>query len=637
MLAENLDVEGGELVALGILDLLVDEVDFDLAAGARFVGDVAQDGLVGDDDGQHAVLEGVVEEDVSEGGRDNALDAEVEERPGGVLARAAAAEVGARHDEDLRVAVDALVQDEVGVFGAVLVAELVEEGAAESGALDGLEELLGDDGVGVDVGAVHGGGDALQDGELGQSGARAAGGGAAGGVGVGLVVGGLVQDAVQLVLGLDVLRFGLDVDLGFDLGQNGAAGDVLTDVGKLADDGGRRGHGGGHQVGAATGTLAAFEVAVGGTGAALLRREDIRVHTQTHGAASLSPLEAGVDENLIEALGLGLLLDQAGTGDDHSALDVGGHLLALDDLGGGAQIFDTGVGAGPDENLVHLDILHGRAGRQTHVLEGTLAGKLAVLVLEVVGARNHAGDRDDILGRSTPGDGGDDVFTLEQDRGVVVSTFVGRQAGPVVDSLLPLCAVGLGRQGAALEVVEGDLIRCDHASTRTRLDGHIAHGHPGFHAEAADDRAAELNHGPRATRRSNHTDDVQDDILARDTGRQFTIDLDAHVLASAGDQGLGREDVLDLAGTDAEGQGTESTMGRGVAVTTHDRRSGQGETLLGADDVDNTLALIAHSKVCETKILHVLLEGGALEAGVVLFDEFVDILEVFPGRGRDVL
>ena len=33
-----------------------------------------------------------------------------------------------------------------------MVAQFVEGGAAETGALDGLEELLGDDGIGIDVG-----------------------------------------------------------------------------------------------------------------------------------------------------------------------------------------------------------------------------------------------------------------------------------------------------------------------------------------------------------------------------------------------------------------------------------------------------------------------------------------------------
>src|SRR6056297_3792151 len=54
-------------------------------------------------DGQNPVLEAVVEEDVREGWRDHATDAEVEKRPRRVLAARPAAEVLAG-DENLRLA-----------------------------------------------------------------------------------------------------------------------------------------------------------------------------------------------------------------------------------------------------------------------------------------------------------------------------------------------------------------------------------------------------------------------------------------------------------------------------------------------------------------------------------------------------
>ena len=52
------------------------------------------------------------------------------------------------------------------------------------------------------------------------------------------------------------------------------------------------GHGGGHEMGAATVALAALKVAVGGACAALARRELVRVHGEAHGAPWLTPLEA---------------------------------------------------------------------------------------------------------------------------------------------------------------------------------------------------------------------------------------------------------------------------------------------------------------------------------------------------------
>src|SRR3712207_8395492 len=58
--------------------------------------------------------------------------------------------------------------------------------------------------------------------------------------------------------------------------------------------------------------LAALEVAVRGRGAALLRREAVGVHGEAHGAAGLAPVEAGLDEDLVEPFRLRLHLHEAG-------------------------------------------------------------------------------------------------------------------------------------------------------------------------------------------------------------------------------------------------------------------------------------------------------------------------------------
>ena len=119
--------------------LLRGEVDLRLAG----VGD-RRDVLGGQLDRQQADLRAVGAEDVGEARRDDRPEAVVLQRPRRVLAARAAAEV-APGDED-RVA----RQVPVGLLGPV-----VEQELAEARALDALEELLGDDLVGVDVVAVE--------------------------------------------------------------------------------------------------------------------------------------------------------------------------------------------------------------------------------------------------------------------------------------------------------------------------------------------------------------------------------------------------------------------------------------------------------------------------------------------------
>src|SRR5262249_12910456 len=68
-----------------------------------------------------------------------------------MLARAAAAEILARH-QDLCLAIGGLVEDEIGILRSVLaIAHLVEKRLAEAAPLDGFEMLLRDDLVGVDI------------------------------------------------------------------------------------------------------------------------------------------------------------------------------------------------------------------------------------------------------------------------------------------------------------------------------------------------------------------------------------------------------------------------------------------------------------------------------------------------------
>ena len=72
----------------------------------------------------------------------------------------------------------------------------------------------------------------------------------------------------------------------------------------MPGDGGGRGDGGRHQVGASAAALASLEVAVRGGGAALAGGELVGVHGQAHGAARLAPVEPCGAEHLVEALGL---------------------------------------------------------------------------------------------------------------------------------------------------------------------------------------------------------------------------------------------------------------------------------------------------------------------------------------------
>src|SRR5690606_17275922 len=115
-------------------------------------------------DGQQPDLVAVVEEDVGERRRDDRPEAVLLQGPGRVLATGATSEVLAR-EQDRGPLVTRLVQHEVGIERApgvvharlapIEITQVVEQVRAKPGALDGLQELLGNDEVGIDVLAIE--------------------------------------------------------------------------------------------------------------------------------------------------------------------------------------------------------------------------------------------------------------------------------------------------------------------------------------------------------------------------------------------------------------------------------------------------------------------------------------------------
>src|ERR1700733_1683880 len=150
-LAERIDLEFHR-AAVGAADFLIGQINGQGRVRAA-LGIVEQfvEVFLGNADRQNTVLEAVIVEDVAERGRDDAADAEIEQRPRRMLAARAAAEIVAGN-QHLGIAITRLVEDEIGVLAAVVLVTLLrEQSLAKAGALDGLQILLGDDHVGVDI------------------------------------------------------------------------------------------------------------------------------------------------------------------------------------------------------------------------------------------------------------------------------------------------------------------------------------------------------------------------------------------------------------------------------------------------------------------------------------------------------
>ena len=105
-----------------------------------------------------------------------------------------------------------------------------------------------------------------------------------------------------------------------------------------------------------------------------------------------------------------------------------------------------------------------------------------------------------------------------------------------------------------------------------------------------------------AARGSDGSDQGQDQVFRGHSARELTVDTDLHWLHSLHRQALRREHVLDVGGTDAECQGGERPVRAGMRIPRHNAHARQRCALLGADDVDDALAVIVESEFSDREI-----------------------------------
>ena len=307
---------------------------------------------------------------------------------------------------------------------------------------------------------------------------------------------------------------------------------------------------------------------------------------------------------------------RGGRNNDHARAVGDG--ATLDDFRGGAQVLDAGVGAGAEEDRVDLDVAQRGAGLEVHVLHGALGGEAVVVVGEVLQLRDGFCQRQALAGVGTPGDERSQGGAIDVHDGVELRVVVGAQGLPVLHGCVPVLA--LRRVRAAFEVIEGGLVGGDHARAGAGLDGHVAHGHAGFHGQLLDGLAAVLDDVALAAAGADLGDDGQDQVLGGHARLQFAGNLDGHCLEGFQRQGLGGQHVLDLAGADAHGDGAEGAVGGGVRVATDDGHAGLGQAQLRSNGVDDALFNVAHGVQANAELFGVVAQGGHLQAAGGLLD-----------------
>ena len=101
---------------------------------------------------------------------------------------------------------------------------------------------------------------------------------------------------------------------------------------------------------------------------------------------------------------------------------------------------------------------------------------------------------------------------------------------------------------------------------------------------------------PDASRDADPADGAEDDVLGGHAERERAREVEEHRLRPPLGQGLRGQHVLDLRGADAEGERSDGTVGRRVAVAADDRHPGLREAQLGPDHVHDALRARCRSR-----------------------------------------
>ena len=133
------------------------------------------------------------------------------------------------------------------------------------------------------------------------------------------------------------------------------------------------------------------------------------------------------------------------------------------------------------------------------------------------------------------------------------------QGLPVLQGTIPFFAFGCVR--TSLQVFEGRFIGGNHTRTGARFDGHVADRHATFHRELADCLATVLKDVSLSPTGSDLRDHGKDDVLRCCALWEGPIDGDSHGLKRSHRQCLCRQNMFDLAGTNAHCQRTECSVG----------------------------------------------------------------------------
>src|ERR1041384_632571 len=356
---------------------------------------------------------------------------------------------------------------------------------------------------------------------------------------------------------------------------------------------------------AAAAPLTPLKIAVRSRCASLAWIQNVGVHSQTHTASRLTPLEPSSDEKLVESFILCLRLYLMRPGHDHRP-HTWGDLPSLDHAGSLAQIFNTRISAGPDENAIEFYLMDRRVWHKIHVLERTSQCFVGVTI------RNQVRIRDGPIyichhsRVSAPTYLWRERCHINRHLAVKRRAFVRSEGLPILDCRIEGFTVR--SKAAASQIIKGCPVWSNHTGSRASLDGHVANGHPLFHREATNRLAGVFDHVPGGAVCSDDSNDVEHKVLCGYATGKRPVHSNQKCLRLRLLQALSRKNVLDFTGANPKSQSSERSMRRRVAVAADNRHSGLGQSEFRTDHVNDSLVRTVEPVELNPKFTAVVLE-----------------------------
>ena len=272
----------------------------------------------------------------------------------------------------------------------------------------------------------------------------------------------------------------------------------------------------------------------------------------------------------------------------------------------GAEIFDTAIGTGTEEDIVNLLAQQRLTRLEAHILHG-FDERCFFHFAHAFRCRDMRSDGHAHTRIGSIGDHRLNVGCIEAHFLVEYGIVIALQGLPISYRLVPFLAFGC--IFASFDVLESDFIRSDHTTTGTHFNRKVAECQSSFHSQAADGFAGIFHEITRSPAGGHFRHHVKRHVLGRYAFTQLAVDGNTHGLRPCLKNTLGSHDHFHFTGSDTERHSAHRAVSGSMGVPADNGHSRQSQSAFRTYHVDDSVPLVHHSEVSQPEIGRIFGQG----------------------------